>query len=127
MLQRGDPVPHVEVRTVTGELFRYVAVWQRRNLVLVALPVTPSAADRGYILGLTARASAFAARDAECVITRDRVAGMASPGVLVADRWGQIAWIATPSRVEDLTPVDELLEWLDYLDQRCPECEGESR
>jgi hypothetical protein len=60
-------------------------------------------------------------------VTADRVPGIQSPAVVVADRWGEIVHVATTSRVDDLTSPEELLEWVDYLHRRCPECEGEAK
>ena len=127
MLQRGDSVPHFEVKTIAGELFSYSTIWQRKHLVLIALPTSESEAAGTYTSELVARRSEFTAKGAECVVTRDRVPGIRSPGVVVADRWGEIVHIATTSHVDDLTSPEELLEWLDYLDRRCPECEGEAK
>jgi hypothetical protein len=39
---------------------------------------------------------------------------MESPAVVDADRWGEIVNVATTSRVNDLTSLEELLDWLDY-------------
>ena len=127
MVQRGDSVPHFEINTVGGELFSYSTIWQRKNLVLVALPAAESEGSGRYISRLMARQSEFSAKNAECVMTRDRVPGITSPGVVVADRWGEIAYVATTSQVEDLMSPEDLLEWLDYLEKRCPECEGEAK
>ena len=127
MLQRGDAIPHIDIKAVGGERFSYSTIWQRRNVVLVTLPPEASESDGRYISGLVARKSEFSAKDAECVMTRDRVPGLPAPGVVVADRWGEIAHVATTSQVNDLTSPDELLDWLDYLNSRCPECEGEAK
>jgi AhpC/TSA family len=127
MLQRGDSVPRFEVKTVGGELFSYSTIWQRRHLVLLALPAAQSEAAETYISELMARRSEFTAKDAECVVTGDRVPGIHSPAAIVADRWGEIVHIATTSRVEDLASPEELLDWVDYLQRRCPECEGEAK
>ena len=127
MLQRGDSVPHFTVTTIGGDLFSYSTIWQRRNLVLLAIPAAESEAPATYISHLVARRSEFTAKDAECVVTRDRVPGIQSPAVLVADRWGEIVHIATTSQVDDLTSPEEVLDWVDYLDRRCPECEGEAK
>ena len=127
MVQRGDSVPHFEINTVGGELFSYSTIWQRRNLVLVALPAAESESPGSYISLLLARQPEFSAKDAECVMTRDRVPGIPSPAVVVADRWGEIVHVATTLHVDNLTSPEELLDWLDYLDNRCPECEGEAK
>jgi hypothetical protein len=127
MLQRGDSVPHFEITTVRGELFSYSTIWQRRNLVLVALPAAELDSPGSYISRLIARESEFLAKDAECVVTADRLPGVRSPAVIVADRWGEIVHVAIGSQVGALTSPDELLDWVDYLNRRCPECEGEAK
>jgi hypothetical protein len=45
----------------------------------------------------------------------------------VADRWGEIAYVAAAPHVTELPTASELIEWLDYVERRCPECEGEAR
>jgi len=75
----------------------------------------------------SSRRSEFTARDAECVVTGDRIPGIGVPAVVVADRWGEIIHLASASRVEQLTPPEDLLDWVDYVVKRCPECEGESK
>lgn len=121
-LQPGDLVPHFEVKTSSGDLFSYSTIWQRRNLVLVALPAE---SDDRYPSELGARKAEFQERVCACVITRDRVPGVPTPGVVVADRWGEIVHVAAPPDVAGLPTSSELLEWLNYVERRCPECEGE--
>lgn len=126
MLQRGDLISSFEVRTVSGQHFSYRDVWQRRHLVAIALPADDPASD-AYALALAARAAEFTTHQTECVVTTDAVPGVAAPGVLVADRWGEVAHAATESSVDALPTVDALLEWVHYIESRCPECEGEAR
>lgn len=125
MLQRGDTVPHFAVTVIDGRPFSYSTIWQHRSLVLVTLP--NSDPDAGYASELSAAAPGFTARGAECVITRDPVPGLPAPGVLVADRWGEIAHVETAAGVAELPPAGELLDWVEHLQERCPECEGEAR
>jgi hypothetical protein len=66
-------------------------------------------------------------REWVCVVTRDRVPGLQAPATLVADRWGEIVYVTDTSRVDELPASSDLLDWLDYVDRRCPECEGETR
>src|ERR1041384_423151 len=127
MLQRGDSVPHFEVKSLRGEMFSYSSIWQRTNLVLVVVPVEKSEFPGTYVSRLVARRAEFTGKNAECVVTPDRVPGIDGPAVVVADRWGEIVHAATTSQVDALTSPDELLDWVDYLERRCPECEGEAK
>jgi len=126
VLQRGDQIPHFEVRTSGGELFRYASIWQHKNLVLVALP-GGAPADARDTLGQATSEEDFQQRDSVWVVTRDGVPGLQAPAVLVADRWGEIVYVTETSRVDELPTSSDLLDWLDYVDRRCPECEGEAK
>jgi hypothetical protein len=126
VLQPGDQVPHFDVTDSRGQAVHYRAIWQRKNLVLVTLPDPPGAMT-DYASQVDARIPALTALDAECVMTRDTVAGIPAPGVVVADRWGEIVHAASGSHVADLPRPDELLEWVAYVQRRCPECEGEAK
>jgi peroxiredoxin len=124
-LQIGDTVPHFELRSVDGVLIRYSTIWQHRNLVLVSLRANEN--DDHYINQLRARASAFDDHVSTCVVTREHIAGLAAPGLLVADRWGEIVHIVASPSVSELPAADRLLKWLEAIEYRCPECEGEAR
>ena len=126
MLQPHDLVPHFEVTDLQGERFRYSSIWQRKNLVLVMLP-DPESSSPGYADHLMARVPGSNEDDTAWIVTRDSVAGLPHPGVVVADRWGEIIHVARPSEVEDLPTPDEIAEWVRYLQHRCPECEGEAK
>lgn len=124
-LERGQAVPPFDVTTLNGDAFSYGSIWQRQNLVLVALPAS-SAADT-YAAELSTRAPEFHDRKSALILTRDQVSGLAAPGALIADRWGEIVYVATVSDTAGLPSAEELLEWLDYVEKKCPECEGEAR
>jgi hypothetical protein len=126
MLQRGDQVPHFEVRTSGGELFSYASIWQHKTLVLVALPGDSPAGARDTVEQATWD-HAFGQRESVGVVTRDPVPGLQAPATLVADRWGEIVFVTETSRVDELPTSSDLLDWLDYVDRRCPECEGETK
>ena len=128
MLQRGDLVPHFEVTNLEGDTVSYSTIWQRRNLVLISVPSTdPEGTFSPYLSQLRADGPAVTRDDTEWVITRDSVAGIPCPGVVVADRWGEILLIASGSRVVDLPDPHEVAGWVTYLHHQCPECEGEAR
>jgi hypothetical protein len=127
MLHRGDLVPHFNVTTLQGRAFDYSTIWQRRNLVLITLPASDAESSTKYLLDLAAEMPACGEYETECVITKDSVPGIASPGVVVADRWGEIVHVAIGSDVADLPPPSELFEWVTYLRSQCPECQGETK
>ena len=126
MLKKGDRVPHFEVTIVDGPMLAYSTVWQHRHVVLVTLGRDAKDAH-AYASAIATRRSEFANQNTACVVTFDPVPGLDAPGVLVADKWGEIAFVAAVPTVSALPSVDDLLEWSDYLQQRCPECEGEAR
>ena len=128
MLQRGDLVPHFAVRTLDGGAMTYSTIWQRKNLVLVILP--GSALDersRAYVFRLSVLSQELSSQQSECVITQDSVPGMPGPSALVADRWGEIVHVAAGSDVADLPGPEDLLDWVRYVENQCPECEGEAK
>ena len=127
MLQRGDSVPDFEARTLEGAPFSYSTIWQHKNLVLVTIPASVSASTNAYAAEVTARLREFGDRDLECVITQDQVPRMSAPAVVVADRWGEVVFSAATSDVADLPAPQELVEWVSYVMNQCPECEGEAR
>lgn len=124
-LQAGDAVPHFVVRGFDGSIVHYSSIWQHRNLVLVTLPRADDADQ--YATRVTARRSAFDEQASTCVITRESIDGLPAPGVLVADRWGEIVHVVTSQHVTGLPLADQLLQWLEAIEYRCPECEGEAR
>jgi hypothetical protein len=128
MLQPGDMVPHFTVTTLDGQTVAYSTIWQRRNLLLVSLPAfEPAEPSTSYVGSLTARMPAFIAQGARCVFTREAVAGVPCPGVVVADRWGEIFHVAGGPGVMSLPTPHEIIEWLDYVQRQCPECQGETK
>jgi hypothetical protein len=70
MLRRGDLVPHFTVKILQGDEFSYATIWQRRNLVLIALPATDSESARRYVAELATRSAEVIASQADCVITQ---------------------------------------------------------
>jgi hypothetical protein len=127
MLKRGDSVPHFEVGTLEGEPFTYSTIWQHKNLLLVTIPPRDSESTSAYAADVTARFREFDDPDFACVITEDQVPGISAPAVVVADRWGEIVFAVEKSYVADLPAPQELIEWLNYVRNQCPECEGEAR
>jgi hypothetical protein len=127
MLHRGDLVPHFNVTTLQGRTVGYTAIWQRRNLVLITFPASASESYRTYVSQFAAEMPAFSVHETECVITRDTVAEIGCPAVVIADRWGEIVHVTTGLDVADLPRLSEVLEWVAYLQNQCPECQGETK
>lgn len=121
MLAPGDLVPHFEVTTLAGDRFEYSSIWQRRNLVLIALPSDAAAPEHAPWMAASARAATD--EDTVWVVTADRVAGAPYPGIVVADRWGEVVHVAAAP----LPSPDEVAQWVHDLELRCPECEGEAK
>jgi hypothetical protein len=127
MFERHDHVPHFEVTRLDGSRVRYADIWQRRNLLLVLLPDWRSGPAGDYVAELTARSQELAALDTECLVTPDVVPGAPSPGVVIADRWGEIRFVRAAPAVADLPRAGELMELLRGIEHECPECQGEAR
>lgn len=125
MLQPGDLVPHFDAAPLEGPGISYRTIWQRQNLVLVAL--RPADVDGEYVEGLRRRMPELTANETALLITRDEIPGLPAPGILVADRWGEVSYACTAPTSSELPPPDEVLDWLRFTQYRCPECEGEWR
>jgi hypothetical protein len=125
MLGKGDRVPHFEIVTVDDIRVNYADLWQKKNLALVCLAEESSPDAKGYIQQLREALPALAVHDAVVVVTTNPVEGMPLPGCAVADRWGELQWIAASDKVADLPSPREIAAWLRFVEIQCPECEGE--
>jgi hypothetical protein len=126
MWMRGDQVRHFDVGGVDGARVQYAAIWQRRNLLLVSLPDAAALDAAAYVSALAGRAADIDAYDVCVVITTDAIDGVPRPGVVVADRWGEIKFTTGAASVAELPSADELVEWVRFVQCACPECEGEA-
>lgn len=126
MLKPGDLLPHFTVTDLYGRRVDYSSIWQQRNLVLVILS-DAGQSSHSYAEQLMARVGDSQEGDTTWLVTFDRIAGLPSPVAIVADRWGQLMHVAHALDVARLPSLDELAEWVDYVRQRCPECEGEAK
>ena len=121
-MQKGDLVPHFTVMTVQGDTARYDTHWQRRNVVVLSTAGQPAETAAA---ALRQAVPDPAALTAACIITAEPIGGSTRPLLLVADQWGEIIEIDEADRVDDL-PIPALGRVLEYLEIRCPECEGEA-
>lgn len=125
-IQRGEQVPFFEITTFDGQRVEYRSLWQRRNLLLVRLPARDEDAA-ACVADLKRRMAELMAHDTAVLVTSDPVEGMPSPGVLVADRWGDIYHVGRFADDSPCVDADALIEWLRYVQTQCPECQGEAR
>ena len=125
-LAPGDLIPHFEAVSLDGETVTYSSIWQRRNLVLIRIPEDPDGTFERYAARLTAEGPALTGEDTAWVITRDPVAGVPCPGVVVVDRWGEIAHVAAGSHPGELPALRDIVDWVTYVQHQCPECQGET-
>ena len=115
-------VPHFSVRAAGGETVDYARdVWQRKNLVLIAVPEGTD--ERG----LAGAYASVAAEDTRLVVTSAPVDGVPAPAILIADQWGEVAHSETASTLDELPDPGEVGSWVEHVRHRCPECEGEAR
>jgi hypothetical protein len=126
MWMRGDQVRHFDVNGVDGTRVEYAAIWQRQNLLLVSLPDLTAPDAAAFLSALADRSADIDAYDVRTVVTTDDLEGVARPGVVVADRWGEIKFAAGAPSAAELPSVDELVEWVRFVQCACPECEGEA-
>ena len=125
MLDKGDHVPRFEIVTIDDIPVNYADLWQKKNLALVCLAEETSPEAQSYIQQLREALPALAAHDAVVVVTTSRIDGMPMPGCAVADRWGQMQWVASADQAADLPSPREIAAWLHFVEIQCPECEGE--
>lgn len=125
MLNKGDHVPRFECVTIDDIKVNYADLWQKKNLALLCLSEDASAEAQSYIQQLREALPALAVHDAVVVVTTTPIDGMPLPGCAVADRWGQMQWVASAERIAELPSPREIAAWLQFVEIQCPECEGE--
>jgi hypothetical protein len=125
MLTKGDHVPRFDITTIDDVRVNYADLWQKKNLALVCLAEDNSADAHSYIQQLREALPALATHDAVVVVTTTPIDGMPLPGCAVADRWGEMQWVASAERVAELPSPREIAAWLQFVELQCPECEGE--
>lgn len=104
----------------------YRDVWQRKNLVLVTLPDDDPTAN-SYAMSLSTRQPELASGDTRLIVTASRIEGIPAPAVVIADRWGEVYYVKSANSAAELPGPNELMEWVQYVRNECPECQGETR
>ena len=111
---------------VDGRNVDYQHVWQQKNLVLVTLAEDDPTAT-SYAVSLNGLNASLSSQEAILIITTTHIEGIPSPGAVVADRWGEVYYVEGASRASELPGPDELMKWVQYVRNECPECQGEAR
>ena len=127
MLHTHSQVPMFAARNrIDDRVVDYRELWQRKQLVLVSLAANDDTRT-AYTKSLLAKMPALTLADTVLVVTSDAVPGVPQPGVVVADRWGEVRFVADGSRATDLPESNVLADWVASIGMECPECEGETR
>lgn len=117
MFEPRDKVSHFVVRARDGATVDYRTIWQKDQLLLVCLDDTSRSAPLTAIADqLAGRPQDFAAIESRLVVTCDLVPGAPRPGVLIADRWGEV-YATLDASVE--TSADDLIDWLRFMQRKC--------
>ncbi|MCC7042860.1 MAG: hypothetical protein IT183_03300 [Acidobacteria bacterium] len=117
MFEPRARVPHCRVRSVDGTEVDYRSIWQTRNLLLVCLDQTDGSRPFTTVANeLAVRQRELDTLESRLVVTRDVVVGVPRPGVVVADRWGDIYATIDTSSLKD---ADDLLEWVGFVQKKC--------
>jgi hypothetical protein len=128
MLQAGEMLPmFVVANRLDGKRVDYRDIWQRNHIVLISAPDDDRTVD-DYVGSIrTGETTALQEPDTAVVLTSEPIAGVPTPGLVIADRWGEVRYVAAASRAAALPPPEAVAEWLHSLRTECPECEGETR
>ena len=129
VLRPRDGMPHFEVTTINGQRVRYADLWQHWNLVFVSV----DSRDDPYGRSLAAHTDDFAASETALGVSAQPITGVPTPGVVIADQWGEIAHVFDSHHPDEARSLDrrgstplpskrELLDWVNFVRMRCPEC-----
>jgi hypothetical protein len=121
-----DQMPMFTAAGADGTVVRYEDIWQRKNLLLVSLPAEDPTSST-YAASLSVLAPDLDACDAVLLVTNAQIDRIPFPGVVVADRWGEVYHVKEADRASALPAPDEVSEWLRFVRNECPECQGETR
>lgn len=123
MLRRGDLITHFDGTDVDGRGVPYDQLCQHRNVVLFVLSKYLAAAASTYLRALEVRLSELKPPDTSLVISDHALADLPQPSIAISDRLGEIVHIEQlAAEPERWPPIDEILEWVEFIRVRCPEC-----
>jgi hypothetical protein len=119
----GDLISPFDGEAIDGHRLPYEEVWQRRNVVLFVLSPSARAEASAYLSDVDARLSQLRPNDTSLVISHQTIAGMPRDGLVITDRWGEIVHVRElTSRPQEWPSVDDIVEWVEFVRMKCPEC-----
>lgn len=143
--ERGRCLPDVEFVTIEGVRKRLSEFKGWKNLVVIltgengdGLPAAMAAADAdikrhdGHVIAVLPGASPEALRwqfdvvaDPDGTVRRKFSTGDSDEPhltVFITDRWGEVVFACRTGRGDPAPGAADLLDWLRFVDQQCPEC-----
>lgn len=143
--ERGCCLPDVGFVTIAGVRKRLSDFRGRKNLLVIltgedgdGLPAALATADAdikrhdGHVIAVLPGASPAVLRwpfdvvvDPDCTVHRKFSSGDSSEPrltVFITDRWGEVVFVCQAGRGDPAPVVADLLDWLRFVDQQCPEC-----
>ena len=126
VMHPGELIAHFDGLTVDGRQLHYSQLWQHRNLVLFVLPPSLHDSARLYLRAVAARLSKLQPDDTTLVLSDRALERLPLGTLVIADRWGEIAHLQElVSNIAAWPSVDEVLEWVEFIRMKCPECPPE--
>lgn len=124
LLRPGDLLsPFLHGGTLDGRELPYEQLWQKRNVVWFVLPARAVATASPYLRDVNDRLSALTPPDTSLVISDQAGNGLPLNCVVIADRWGEVVQAARlAADPAHWPPVDEIIEWVEFVRAKCPEC-----
>jgi hypothetical protein len=123
MLHAGDLITHFESTTLDGRGVPYDQLWQHRNVVLFVLSSDLIAAASPYLSALEGRLAELKPADTSLVVSANVVADLPQRSVAISDRWGEVVYVEQLTADQKQWPgLDDILEWVEFIRIKCPEC-----
>lgn len=143
--ERGRCLPDVEFVTIEGDRKRLSDFKGQKNLLVIltgedghGLPAAMATVDAdierhdGHAIAVLPAASTEALRwpfdvvaDPGGTVRRKFYSGDSGEPrltVFITDRWGEVVFACRTGRGDPAPGADDLVDWLRFVDQQCPEC-----
>ncbi len=78
-------------------------------------------------MSLHIRQPELTSEDTHLIVTASRIEGIPAPAVVIANRWGEVYYVKSANSAAELPGPNELMEWVQYVRNECPECQGKTQ